>query len=607
MKKLTVQLNQLYKSFENGFQTTLEGDLVILSGVNGSGKSQITNIISGFDQNIASVIKINGIEIRKEDVDFRSFKENIGISEITELSTGTNFDSANNAWVCYKNHGLNASNPSVSQFSESCAEAKKILLQNFSEQEFCVSGIKESDFKTTLQNAGFVWRSGDKFTNTIGEMFFAHALKVSEMMKEVSRSKFDPSMLEAAPWSRLNTLFEKLKFNYRFKSDYEIIGISINEQPKLYTLKLDGTIEEQYTRNLSDLSDGEKTIISLCFASLNSSSSTKKLLLLDELDSVLNPSLIQSFFEIIKEFFVDKGVMVIMTTHSPATISLSPSNSSYYEVFKPNKSGIRISAVCRDEYSELQIANKEFYDKISDQDKRIESLTAQINSDLKILIITEGKTDWKYMLKALEYYHSKKEFVEIKEDFFYRFGSEEDVENQICGTNKVDELSDTKLKKYLDSLVEARKIDPASTQIRIGIFDSDNSKIQVTNDNEKRVFSFKIVPEDISTEFIFNDDELKAEIDGRRLYIGREFHPKSQKNIDDPTISLGGDNSITNKAGEKKIIEAGVFNNKHENIALTKEKFAQAVFNGEIEISEESWEGFRYIFVKIQTFIGVET
>jgi ABC-type cobalamin/Fe3+-siderophores transport system ATPase subunit len=171
MKKLTVQLNQLYKSFENGFQTTLEGDLVILSGVNGSGKSQIINIISGFDQNIASVIKINGIEIRKEDVDFRSFKENIGISEITELSTGTNFDSANNAWICYKSYGLNASDPIVSQFSESCAEAKKILLQKFSEQELCVSGIKEPDFKTTLQNAGFVWRSGDKFTNTIGEMF----------------------------------------------------------------------------------------------------------------------------------------------------------------------------------------------------------------------------------------------------------------------------------------------------------------------------------------------------------------------------------------------------------------------------------------------------
>jgi ATPase subunit of ABC transporter with duplicated ATPase domains len=286
MKKLTIQLNQSYKSFDNGFQTTLEGDLVILSGVNGSGKSQMTNIIYGFDQNIASVIKINGIEIKKEDIDFRSFKENIGISEITELSTGTNFDSANNAWVCYRDYGLNSSDPRVGGFSESCAEAKKILLQNFSEHEFCSSGIKEPDVKTKLQNAGFVWRSGDKFTNTIGEMFFAHALKVSEMMKEVSRSKFDPSMIEAAPWTRLNTLFEKLKFDYRFKSNYEIIGVSINEQPKLHTLNLDGTLNKQYTRKLSDLSDGEKTIISLCFASINSSSSAKKLLLLDELDSV---------------------------------------------------------------------------------------------------------------------------------------------------------------------------------------------------------------------------------------------------------------------------------------------------------------------------------
>jgi AAA domain, putative AbiEii toxin, Type IV TA system len=426
------------------------------------------------------------------------------------------------------------------------------------------------------------------------------------MMKEVSRSKFDPLMLEAAPWSRLNTLFEKLKFNYRFKSDYEIIGISINEQPKLYTLKLDGTIDEQYTRNLSDLSDGEKTIISLCFASINSSSSTKKLLLLDELDSVLNPSLIQSFFEILKEFFVDKGVMVIMTTHSPATISLSPSNSSYYEVFKPNKSGIRISAVCRDEYSELQIANKEFYDKISDQDKRIESLTAQINSNQKILIITEGKTDWKYMLTALQHYHSKKEFMEIKEDFFYKFGSEKDVEQKICGTRDVAELSDSQLKAYLESLVKARGIDARNAQVRIGIFDSDNPKIQVVWDKEKKVFSFKIEPNDISTEFLFRDDEIKAKVDGRRLYIGCEFHPKSQKNIEDPTISLGDSNSVTNKAGERKIIESGVYDGNHENIALTKENFAQAVFNGKIKISEESWERFRHIFEKIQNLIGVK-
>ena len=46
MKKISLQLNQDYKSFQNGFNATFEGNLIILSGINGSGKSQLMNIIS---------------------------------------------------------------------------------------------------------------------------------------------------------------------------------------------------------------------------------------------------------------------------------------------------------------------------------------------------------------------------------------------------------------------------------------------------------------------------------------------------------------------------------------------------------------------------------
>ncbi|MDR1832510.1 MAG: ABC transporter ATP-binding protein, partial [Fusobacteriaceae bacterium] len=57
MKKISITLNQDYKSFKNGFHQELEGDLIILSGVNGSGKSQLMNIIYGFQND--SVINRN--------------------------------------------------------------------------------------------------------------------------------------------------------------------------------------------------------------------------------------------------------------------------------------------------------------------------------------------------------------------------------------------------------------------------------------------------------------------------------------------------------------------------------------------------------------------
>jgi ABC-type branched-subunit amino acid transport system ATPase component len=351
MKTLRFQLNQEYKSFDSGFQANLEGNLIILSGVNGSGKSQIATIISGIDNIsnaiINSSVNLDTAEIKRQDIDYRSFKENISIPEITTATPQVFIDSANNAWSYYLNYKLDISNPNLGQFSDSCLKAKEIILESFSEQEFYNNSISEAIFRENLTKRDFILRSNDKFANAVGEAFFSYALKVSEKMKDVSRAEFKSEMLsEEAPWTHLNRLFKKLRFDYRFKENYEIFGVYINEQPRLYALKDDETLNENQTRSLSELSDGEKVIISLCFASLNSSNSaTKKLLLLDELDAVLNPSLIQAFFTVIQDYFVDQGVMVIMITHSPATISLAPDYAKCYEVFKPNPTGRRILEV----------------------------------------------------------------------------------------------------------------------------------------------------------------------------------------------------------------------------------------------------------------------
>jgi ABC-type Mn2+/Zn2+ transport system ATPase subunit len=47
MKKLSVNLQQDYKTFKAGFECELEAkhNLIIISGVNGSGKSQLGEII----------------------------------------------------------------------------------------------------------------------------------------------------------------------------------------------------------------------------------------------------------------------------------------------------------------------------------------------------------------------------------------------------------------------------------------------------------------------------------------------------------------------------------------------------------------------------------
>lgn len=609
MTKLSIKLNQKYKSFENGFSYSFEGNLILLSGINGTGKSQLLNIILGQEGKnsqikISSNITLNNSLIKIQNIDFRSFKENIAINEITASTSQSFIKSAQNAWNSYNRTRLNPNNKDNFPHLESIINAKNILLENFDELQFNNGQINPEDLKKCLQLNNFIWKAGDVFTNSIGEIFFNHALKVSEEMKNVGRINFDASKFEISPWVKLNNLFEELGLQYRFKDNYEIVGVEINEQPKLFALKTDGSLDNNDIRLLSDLSDGEKTIISLCFASLGESSlSSKKLLLLDELDAVLNPSLIQIFFSVVKRYFIDQGIMVIMTTHSPATIGLSPINAKYYEVFKPNVTGNRILEVSRDTYSELQIVNEKFYSKIYDQENRIKVLEGKIDSTKNFLIITEGKTDWKYFLKALEHYHSKNEFENITQEMFYKFGSETDVNSNICGTEVINELSDSKLNNYLKSLTNSRDIDKTDIgKIRVGIFDSDTNT-KVTNESTLGIFSFKIEPNGISTEFLFSESEIKTDLDGRRLFVGEEFEKRTKINLNDSNLTLGGESSNINKAGKKVIIDTDVYNRSGENIALPKELFAQAVFDNSIPISGNSYENFRHIFEKISEFI----
>lgn len=192
--------------------------------------------------------------------------------------------------------------------------------------------------------------------------------------------------IKDAPWTILNEIFKKLKFNYRFKEDYEFETPNFKEPINLFSVDSSGKLDTNFSRLLSSLSEGEKSIISLTFALLNEKRRPiEKLLLLDEFDNTLNPSLIEALFKVLDEYFISKGVTVVMTTHSPVTISLAPENATFYELFRQDNESPKILQVQKEEYTELKIANKEFYDKILDQQSRIEELKEKVEQNNKML------------------------------------------------------------------------------------------------------------------------------------------------------------------------------------------------------------------------------
>lgn len=266
--------------------------------------------------------------------------------------------------------------------------------------------------------------------------------------------------------------------------------------------------------------------------------------------------------------------------------------------------------VAKDEDVETVIEDMRDIFKLDTKLKNIENENQNLKkiiNDLKNiqnpLIITEGKTDWKHFIAALRYFHTKNEFKNIEENWFLKYGSNKDKIDNICDTNFILDCSVTELKNILSSFKNSSQFNNSESKFtKIGIFDSDD-KVKIINDKNSKTYTFIIKPNNISTELLYSDEEIKTIIDSKRLYLGVEFNQKTKRHLIEKNINLGGENNSINKAGYRKIIDCDIYNEYGENIALTKEMFAQKIYRGEIKISENSWENFRHIFQYIESVI----
>jgi ABC-type uncharacterized transport system ATPase component len=141
------------------------------------------------------------------------------------------------------------------------------------------------------------------------------------------------------PWEILNELFEKSKLDFR-----------VNHPKPPLDKPFEATLVHKVSGEpigFDALSSGEKILISfalILYGEVNENLTTEfpKVLLLDEVDAPLHPSMTQSMLNIIEKTLVGKyGVKVILTTHSPSTVALAPENSIYtisadkHKVLKP--------------------------------------------------------------------------------------------------------------------------------------------------------------------------------------------------------------------------------------------------------------------------------
>lgn len=141
------------------------------------------------------------------------------------------------------------------------------------------------------------------------------------------KSKYYPELVEGItpPWEIFNQILDNEKFKYRAlykESENEMVPLPV---------KLVDT-EHGHEVHFEELSSGEKTIMSLIFTLYNRHKGGlfPDVLLLDEPDALLHPSMTKLFLDVVQQVIVEQNkVKVIITTHSPSTVALSPDLSIY--------------------------------------------------------------------------------------------------------------------------------------------------------------------------------------------------------------------------------------------------------------------------------------
>jgi len=309
-------LNQNYLSFQP-FEIDLP-DFTVITGKNGSGK---TNLLLAIKNDIISndITKDNSLT---NFLNSNSFK--LEPHYLTKSIDGRQHE-------IFERYNESKSRPDSEQkdFLDRIAEiVAKLANKNkveLNEDDFIkFTPINVTNYQGGIYNLDFFWDCfyyAHKLNGNIYNKFLA-----SEGVKNTffySNSDFIKNFGEA-PWNFMNKIFKSMQIEYEIETS-DII--TLNDFHVYFVRK--GTKEKI---QLTSLSSGEQVIILTAFSIFNirTNFQTPKILLMDEGDSTLHPSMIKDFLRVLEDVFVkEKGIKVILTTHNPTTVALAPEESIY--------------------------------------------------------------------------------------------------------------------------------------------------------------------------------------------------------------------------------------------------------------------------------------
>lgn len=325
-------------------------NFTVLTGLNGSGKTQVLEGIAGKRFEIQYQMSYRGgdspqvdkfIILEENDEELSNIKfafpytlgpsESVQVKRVDEIWQGYSQDKLNSF--------VNVDKTSYDLIAEKSDKS--------------INDLQELDF-ATFTPLNKLNSSQDVFARNFSNLFETY-LKYHEKneycrYKSSNGSSIHRPLSEQSfkalhgnePWLLLNKIFTEAQVGYTVT----IPNLNEFDRDSSYTFRL---INESGNEvGLNDLSSGEKVIFSLLFALYNANFDVDfpQVLLLDEPDSSLHPAMCKQLVDVLLNLFVkQKGVKVIMTTHSPSTIALCPEDSIYVI----NKLGSQIEKIRKDD------------------------------------------------------------------------------------------------------------------------------------------------------------------------------------------------------------------------------------------------------------------
>lgn len=318
---MEIKFQGKYKSITT-FDWTNIPEFVVITGPNGTGKSQLLDLIYNSiinKQGTSERVVISEKLIKADEVTFLKGEwqlQNTSHTDLAVLQTQISNHYNNflqNTHLFHQNENNEHQLKLNVFFKNLVYKLGRRNPREVTKEEF----IK--NFPETLLE------QESQISQKIGEVFYNYRLSEIELLSQGKTEQDIVLSIGEKPWLVLREIIKEAKL------PFEVNDPSKNGFRDGFQLRLKHQILNEEV-NFNDLSSGEKVLISLVFYLYNSQEKKvfPKLLLLDEPDAHLHPSMSQQFLNVIKNVLVDKfGVQVIMTTHSPSTVILAPNDSIY--------------------------------------------------------------------------------------------------------------------------------------------------------------------------------------------------------------------------------------------------------------------------------------